>query len=304
MASFGENLRREREARGISLEEISKTTKISVRLLQAIENEEFDRLPGGVFNINFVRQYARQVGIDEEKVISEFRWLTVLPAETATMPREGGPAPERTKSAPEDWDRPRQSGSRVATVVAAVVVAGLAAGGYLWVRVWRPAGQHQGPAGASVAPSSGATPATATGPAPERVPPPAEAAPPAAAASGSPQPPPEPAAPAPEPEARLRVEIQTTGRVWVSASADGKRQFEAVMPAQGTRLVTAQSRVWLRVGDAAAVTLRLNGQTQPPLGPSGQVRTVVLTAAGMEILEPLEPQQPPSEPKKVEKESP
>ncbi|MBI3666845.1 MAG: helix-turn-helix domain-containing protein, partial [Acidobacteria bacterium] len=59
MGDFGENLRQERLARGVSLEDISAYTKISVRLLQAVEDEDFDRLPGGIFNINFVRQYAR-----------------------------------------------------------------------------------------------------------------------------------------------------------------------------------------------------------------------------------------------------
>ena len=135
MGSFGENLRREREARGIALADISKATKISVRLLQAIEDEEFDRLPGGVFNVNFVRQYARHVGLDEERVVAEFRALTADPAEIPVPQRAGTARPEGTVAPPEapDWDRRRELRGRTWTTLALVVVA-VAAAGYLWLR--------------------------------------------------------------------------------------------------------------------------------------------------------------------------
>ncbi len=72
MASFGENLRRERELRGIGLREIADATKISVRFLQALENDRVDILPGGLFRRTFVRQYARHVGLDPERMVAEF----------------------------------------------------------------------------------------------------------------------------------------------------------------------------------------------------------------------------------------
>src|SRR5712691_10994377 len=77
MGPFGENLRREREMRNVTLEEISDSTKISVRALQALEAEEFRKLPGGIFNRSFVRTYARFLGLDEDKVMAEF--LAVCP---------------------------------------------------------------------------------------------------------------------------------------------------------------------------------------------------------------------------------
>lgn len=73
MAGFGENLRREREMRGISLQEISETTKISIRLLEALENEEFYKLPGGIFTRSFIRAYANYLGLDEERVLAEYQ---------------------------------------------------------------------------------------------------------------------------------------------------------------------------------------------------------------------------------------
>ena len=54
MGAFGEKLRKQREQRGIELDAISNTTKISTRMLRAIEEEHFDQLPGGVFNKGFV----------------------------------------------------------------------------------------------------------------------------------------------------------------------------------------------------------------------------------------------------------
>ncbi|HLI33444.1 MAG TPA: RodZ domain-containing protein [Terriglobia bacterium] len=73
MTGFGENLRREREMRGISLQEISETTKISIRLLEALENEEFYKLPGGIFTRSFIRAYANYLGLDEERVLAEYQ---------------------------------------------------------------------------------------------------------------------------------------------------------------------------------------------------------------------------------------
>jgi cytoskeletal protein RodZ len=72
VATFGEKLRQRREERGISLDAISKTTKISTRLLRALEEERFDQLPGGVFNKGFVRAYARQVGLNETETVGDY----------------------------------------------------------------------------------------------------------------------------------------------------------------------------------------------------------------------------------------
>jgi len=76
VGAFGEKLRKQREQRGLELDAISNTTKISTRMLRALEDEHLDQLPGGVFNKGFVRAYARQVGLDEEEVVADY--LTAL----------------------------------------------------------------------------------------------------------------------------------------------------------------------------------------------------------------------------------
>src|SRR5262245_13045946 len=72
MASFGEELRRERELRDISLKEIAEATKISIKFLEALEQNHFDLLPGGIFNRGFIRAYARFIGVDGEEMVNAY----------------------------------------------------------------------------------------------------------------------------------------------------------------------------------------------------------------------------------------
>jgi cytoskeletal protein RodZ len=72
MVSLGEELKRERELREISLREISEATKISIRILEAIEKNNFQALPGGIFNRNFLRAYAEFIGLDSENVVRKY----------------------------------------------------------------------------------------------------------------------------------------------------------------------------------------------------------------------------------------
>lgn len=113
MASFGETLRRERELRGVSLREISDSTKISVRFLQALEQDRLDVLPGGVFRRAFVKQYARHIGLDPERLVAEFVYA------------HGDQAQERPPAAP------RRDGSNPGTLFL-IAVLGVAAVLALW----------------------------------------------------------------------------------------------------------------------------------------------------------------------------
>jgi cytoskeletal protein RodZ len=73
MASFGEELRRERELRDISLREISDATNIPVRSLEALERNEFHILPGGIYVRGFVRSFANHIGLDPEETLNAFQ---------------------------------------------------------------------------------------------------------------------------------------------------------------------------------------------------------------------------------------
>ena len=70
--SIGEKLRLAREARGIALRDISEQTRISIRYLEAIETDDYRRLPGGIFNRSFIRAYAKFIGYDEHSALEDY----------------------------------------------------------------------------------------------------------------------------------------------------------------------------------------------------------------------------------------
>ena len=78
MASLGQELRRERELRGISLQEISDSTKISLRYLRALEEDHLDVLPGRFFTKSIIRAYAQYCGLEEEAVLNKYHEETQL----------------------------------------------------------------------------------------------------------------------------------------------------------------------------------------------------------------------------------
>jgi len=62
-----------RQTSGVSLEEIARNTKLKVTTLKAIEDANFDVLPGGIYNISYIRQYARAIGADESSLVQVYR---------------------------------------------------------------------------------------------------------------------------------------------------------------------------------------------------------------------------------------
>lgn len=78
--------------KGISLEQIAELTKISIRFLRAIEDEEFEKLPGGIFSTSYLRQYAAAVEVEEAKLLAHYDRLMNPPVTVETP----APAPERS----------------------------------------------------------------------------------------------------------------------------------------------------------------------------------------------------------------
>lgn len=70
--TIGEKLRLAREARGIALRDISEQTRISIRYLEAIETDDYKRLPGGIFNRSFIRAYAKFIGYEEHTALEDY----------------------------------------------------------------------------------------------------------------------------------------------------------------------------------------------------------------------------------------
>jgi cytoskeleton protein RodZ len=134
VGTFGERLRREREMRNISLEQIAAVTKIGTRLLHALEDEQFDQLPGGIFNKGYVRAYAKYIGIDEEQAVAEY-----LQAAEEAAPGPHGNTDQNAAMRFERAGREQVGSAQRATfpVVPVLVVLALIAGGIGGWRLYR-----------------------------------------------------------------------------------------------------------------------------------------------------------------------
>ena len=297
MSSLGATFRKEREARNISLEEIAAKTKIGIRLLRAIENERFELLPGGIFSISFVRQYARCLGLNEEAAVREY--LEVVGAEREAVPAERTRPLEPPVSG-EGADYPR---ILLAAVLLGVLAVGIAYGVY----------RLHAYLTAAPAPEEGRTDhslAVVTAPAPSPAPeegfpeiageegalpavesPPKALATPSSSLSAPALPSVSSVASIPTPAGasattrdapvlpeELELRIDAHGPVWISITADGVKQWQGTMRANQSREVKATESVRLTVGDAAMVLLTLNGKSLPALGRPGEVRNLTITA--------------------------
>jgi cytoskeletal protein RodZ len=275
MAAFGENLRRERDLRGVSLAEISQATKIGARLLDAIETERFDRLPGGVFNVAFVRQYARYLGLDEDKIVAEFLSACGPGKEQASQQRDAAiGALKQMVTEP-----PAEPGRWLPMMIAAVLLmlGALAVGGW---RIWRgssPDTVKPPPRAVTTKPSGVPTAPTVT----PSVEPSQESDPPHPADATSPAVPTK-AERAERKSARsekgVNLELQSTERCTIHVSIDGRPEWFAVMPRAGRRTLKGDHIVQLTVDDAAALLVTRNGEIQPPLGGRGESKTLTFRA--------------------------
>ena len=268
MAQLGERLKSERESRNIALEDLSAKTCVSVRLLSAIENEDFDQLPGGLFNVSFVRQYARYVGLDEDEIVAEFNEIA-RPNELKYSELEQDLAAGATFAERfVEYARRHQFTPPVAlTLVLVLIAAGVMFSNWDWDSGFSSV--------ADLLPRPRGTAGQSTG-APDLT---AEEA--ARVTNLPPSPPPAP------PKA-VRVLLEMNARVWIDASADEERVFRREFQAGDSRVIEADRSVRLHVGNAGAVAAKLNGEPLPAFGGSGQVRRVLLTPAGMEIIQPAQ----------------
>ncbi len=133
---FGEELKAERERRGISLNDVAVSTRVSMRHLHALEEDNYRQLPGGVFNRGIVRSYAQHCGLDVDSTVDNFQRAL----------RDSG---IDTEIKDDDWiqfaeavRRSRENGANrrrwrwLGVIAMIVAVLGLGAG-VLWVLVHR-----------------------------------------------------------------------------------------------------------------------------------------------------------------------
>src|SRR5208337_221014 len=238
-----------------------------IRFLQAIENEELSRLPGGIFSRSFVRTYARYLGLDEERVLADCQLA-------------GQQKPEvdiRRITA----NRARPNGAASRTRLIAFLMAGvLLAIGYALFRHSRRVMEQQSSTPmvipqSTTAPGTNPPPTAAATTAPGTL----QGGPPSPGAKANPpnQSVTSEAASAVAAHTDLVLQVAATERVWVAVDADGKTVLQKVLNPNEVENLKALDSFDVTIGNAQGVVLTLNGETLKPLGRRGEVKSIHLT---------------------------
>ncbi len=249
----GTTLRNARERRGLSIESLSRITRINPDLLRAIDVNAFDKVPAGIFLRGFLRSYAREVGLDPEMVVQgyvdEFETPAPEPAAVAA-PRPRDPLSGVAARPVFDpaWLRPR-----VNAQWAAIVVIVAAFGGYSILAPHLAARGARSPR--AVVPSGEAAAEASPASAPR--------GPVAVATAGS----------------ALQVDIAPAGPCWISATADGQSVVHGLLQSGDHRTIAVHDAIVLRVGDPATFGYAINGVPGRPLGRPAEAVTVTIAPA-------------------------
>jgi cytoskeleton protein RodZ len=265
VGSFGERLQREREMRGITLEEIAEATKIGTRSLRALEEQDFDKLPGGIFNKGFVRAYSKYLGIDEDQAVADYVTAVNDAQATGKLSRPEYTTP--TNEEPEvEQSEPIRIPWALLIIVALILAVGFSAKSYYSKYGWAKLRRQSTPAAASKGP-----PVT-TQPAPQHTPEP-EAPAPTVAATVKP-------AAAEVPDGFI-LKIRAKEDAWIQINADGKRVASELMKANSDKVFHADKEIVLVTGNAAGIEISRNDTLLPSLGTDRVKKTVTITAQGM-----------------------
>ena len=255
---FGERLKREREMRGVTLDEIAVATRISPRFLEALENERWDQLPGGVFNRGFVRSVARFLGMDEDSLVGEYALAT-----------RGATEPARWEEpVPSAWHR------RAAGVALIVLLLAVVAGGWLafyryghkvfgWLKSEPAALTAVAPVSSAPIQNTQNSAPTLPSTTPTDPAAPADSSTATAGNSANPQ--------------ALTLRVEAGKEADINITADGATVFSGKLKPGNAQTFQAKDRFQVSAKDSSAVLLELNGQTVPPLGAPGQPGSITLT---------------------------
>jgi cytoskeleton protein RodZ len=222
MATLGQELKRRREEKGLTIKQVAVSTLVGVRFLQGIEDDNYGVLPGGIFNRAFVRKYANEVGLDESTAIQMYEDQLNL---------QGGEKARSFEMGVENWDAPPTSGNGLLISLIALVL--LLVGAWLAYTYFY-----------------AAKPEPAT---------PGEA--PVASTVVIPTPTPEPT-PTPTPEfdgLTLRIE---TGEApcWMRITRDAEPAEESIQPPAQTREFSARERMIVNLGNLPTLRITINGR--------------------------------------------
>ena len=248
----GTTLRTARERRALLLNDLTVTTKIPVRLLLALEDNDFHKVPSGIFTRGYLRAYAREVGLDPDDVVAQYREQCGEPAPAAVT------TPELRRVDEEEIEDLRADPNLSASgpgwgyglIVAALLVAVISV---------NRSGSNE------VTEVALAQPEPAPVTAELGVEPSGDARAVGTAGQG------------------LRFEFETQGPCWVEAIVDGRQVVYRLMQPGERQTFTPHRDLVLRIGDPAAFAYSVNGKPGEPLGKPGVPATVRFTTEGSRL---------------------
>jgi cytoskeleton protein RodZ len=254
----GATLRRARNQKRLTLDQLSRATKITVSKLRALEENDFEHLPAIVYTRGFLRSYAREVGLDPDETVDQYlqqieeAMALAEPEPPSAPPEPPAPVKQHTRRSAlpitplriqidlKSLPRPAMAAAAVVLLVAVIAV-------FAWNG--RDGGEQVATAEAAQQDSDAAQ-ALGTAPANDA----------AHAANVT--------------DEGLRIELKTTGPCWVSASADRAPVLSRLLQAGESETIEATDELVLRIGDPSTVNVTINGAPARPLGRAGIPVTV------------------------------
>ncbi len=258
---FGSFLKHARETRGVSLQQVAETTRISARVLAALERNDASKLPGGIFSRAFVRSYAREVGLDPETAVARF--VAAFPDASGA---DDGPKP----AGGEDLEAFESRRKMVATLLQLLGFSLLIVVVVILYSSMRgsptpPAELRQRSTTSAPAPPSASPQPVVPNPSMAEPQVPGSAPAGAAPATGS------PARHAALPAQSISVVIGASEACWIAVTADGVRVADRTLQAGDRVEYQARGRLTLWVGNAGALSITINGKPARSWGARGQV---------------------------------
>ena len=254
MATLGQELREGRERRALSLKEISDQTKISSRLLLALENDRWEEMPPQLFLKGLIKSYCRAIDMDPGPYLAKYdeqRGVrTEVPEkgknEAAEEPQTPGKIKAPRIASPAFRFRLRARRPAIALIL--VILAAVSVAAWFWLR------SGKGTPPRIKTPAIFQEIPKATLPVPEAPPEIQERKPRA-------------------PEAGLRLEFKFRADSWMHVTADGRIVLDGTRPAGSTANLRAEKEFILQTGNAGGFDLLINGRPARALGGAGAVLT-------------------------------
>ena len=286
MDSIGEQLRKARLNRKLTLDDVHESTKIRPYYLKCLEDGEYDKFPDRFCLKSFQRQYATLLGLDPETALDAIDGKGPSPEPRRAAEDPVTPAQPPTyflgRAMSSIADEGRKNLGKIVTVIVAIAL--ILASSYWWYSLGRSGQDEPAPTEPVAGVATRVPPAGATD---------VESRPEDSLTSSSPQQSPNlgPGLPADTLSGdgalnnqAMQVEVRASGLLWVRSVADGTSERQATLRTGESQIVQADEFVEISLGNAGAATLFVDGEMLERVGEDGQVRHLRITRDGMSFL--------------------